>query len=201
VSKRSRLPHQPVDDVPVVHLVLVSAAEPRQTVDELLSVPHFQVLGVQTHLDLLANQSAWHHITVPLDMNHAAEIDAALQALICSQASRRQRSQDRHFLCETLTPSGVEPRFEFVEKTRVGVASGKVAAAPEHQRLIHRLLETPMPLLDVAILVGVGCLNLLPNKSVMFEQSLVTPRELLALGRVIHRQAHSISPMPCRHAA
>jgi hypothetical protein len=201
VGKCSRLPHQPVDDVPVVHLALVSAAEPRQTVDELLGVPHFQAFRAQTHLDLLTNQPAGHHITVPLDMNHAARVDTTLQALIRFQSPRRQRSQNRHFLGEPLTPAGVEPRLEFVQKSRVGVAIGKVAAAPEHQRLIHRLLEAPMPLLDVAILVGMGCLNLLPNKSVMFEQSLVTPRELFALGGVIHRQAHPIGPMPRWHAA
>jgi len=201
LSKRSWLPHQPVDDVAVVHLALVAAPQPRQTLGELLRVPHFQVFGVQTHLHLFTNQSARNHVTVPLDMNHAALVDTTLQALIRFQAPRRQRSQDSHFLDKPLTSTGVEPRLQFVEKPRVRAAIGKVSAATEHQRLIHRFLEATMPLLDVAILVGVGCLYLLPHESVMFEQSPITLRELLVRSRVIHRQAHPIGPMPRRHAA
>jgi len=69
LGKRARLPHQPVDDIPVVDLLLVAATQPRQTLDQLLRVPHFQVLGVQPHVHLLADQSAWHHVAVPLRVN------------------------------------------------------------------------------------------------------------------------------------
>jgi hypothetical protein len=199
LGKRSRLAHQPVDDVPVVHLVLVAAAQTRQTLDQLLRVPHFQVFRVQPHVYLHADQPARHHVAVPLHVNQAALVHATLQAAARFQASRRQRPQRRQFLRQPLTPTSIELVFDPVQKTRVRVTIGKISAAPQQQRLVHRFLETPVPLLDVAVLVGMAGLDLLPDKSVMLQQSLITVPELLARRGVVHRQTHPIGPVPCRH--
>lgn len=129
LGKRSRLAHQPVDDVPVVHLVLVAATQARQTLDQLLRVPHFQVFRVQPHLYLHADQPARHHVAVPLYVNQAALVHATLQSSARFQASRRQRTQRRRFLGEPLTPSGVQLVFEPVQKTRVLLTIGKISAA------------------------------------------------------------------------
>jgi hypothetical protein len=181
--------------------VLVAAAQPRQTLDPLLRVPHFQVLRVQPHLDLLADQPARHHVAVPLHVNHASLVYATLQASARFQTPRRQRTQHRQLLGETLPPTRVEPLLERLQKLRVLVATAEISAATQHQRLIHSLLETAMPLLDVAVLVRMVRLNLLPNESIMPEQPLVALPELLALGGIVHRQAHPIGPVSRRHAA
>jgi hypothetical protein len=88
-----------------------------------------------------------------------------------------------------------------VQKTRVLLTIGKIPAATQQQRLVHRFFETPVPLLDVAVLVGVAGLDLLPDQSVMLQQALITLPELLALRGVVHRQAHAIGPVTCRYSA
>lgn len=50
VREGSRLAHQPVNDVPVVDTVLAASAQTRQRLQQLLAVPHFDPLGVQTGL-------------------------------------------------------------------------------------------------------------------------------------------------------
>jgi hypothetical protein len=90
LRKRSRLAQQPVDDVPVVHQVLVPSPQPGQPFDELLRVPHFQVFRIQLHVHLLADQPARHHVTVPLHVNHTALIHAAPEPSARFQPPRRQ---------------------------------------------------------------------------------------------------------------
>jgi hypothetical protein len=86
-----------------------------------------------------------------------------------------------------------------VQKTRVLLTIGKISVAPQHQRLVHRFLETPVALLDVAVLVGVGGLNLLANESVMLQQALITLPKLLGLRGIVHGQAHAIGSVPSRY--
>jgi hypothetical protein len=181
--------------------VLVAAAQARQTFDQLLRVPYFQVVRVQPHVYLDADQPARHHVAVTLHVNQAALVHAALQTPACFQASRRQRTQRRQFRRQPRTPAGVELVLERVQKTRVLRTISKIPAAPQHQCLVHCFLETPVALLDVAVLVGVGGLNLLPNESVMLQQALITLPELLAQGGVVHGQAHAIGSVPSRYTA
>jgi hypothetical protein len=201
LSERAGLAHQPVDDVPVVHQVLVPSPESRQLFDELLRVPHFHMFRVQPYVYFLTDQPARHHVAVPLHVNQAALVHSTSQPLTRFQPPRRQGPQHPQFLREPLTPTGVEPHFQFPQKTHVGFAIDKVPAATQHQGLIRRLLKTPVALFDVAILVGVGGLDLLPCESVMLQQSLITLPKLLALRGVVHRQAHTVGPVPRRYAA
>jgi len=90
-GKGARLTHQPVDDVPVVDAMLVTSAQARQTLDQLLGVPHLQVLDEQAHLDLLADQPAGHRVAVAADVDQAALIDLRPQPLARLQPPRRQR--------------------------------------------------------------------------------------------------------------
>jgi hypothetical protein len=81
LGKRSRLPHQPVDHVPVVHPLLVPAPQTRQAFEQLLRVPHLDLLGVQPGLDLFTDQPARHRVAVSLDVDQTALIDPAAQLL------------------------------------------------------------------------------------------------------------------------
>jgi hypothetical protein len=55
VGERSRLPHQPVDDVPIRDPVLPPPPQPGQFLHPLLGVPDLQPLGVQPHFHPLAD--------------------------------------------------------------------------------------------------------------------------------------------------
>lgn len=201
LRERPRLPHQPVDDVTVVHPLLVPAAQPRLTLHQLLRVPHLDVLGIQPHFDLLADQPAGHHVTVPLHVNQTALVHTTTPPLARFQPPRRQRTQHRQLFGQPLPAPGVESLRQPAQETLVLLATRKIAAATQHQGLIHRLLETPMPLLDVAVLMSVVGLDLLADHPVVTQQALITLRELLPLGQVVYRRAQTIRPMTLRDAA
>ena len=55
VLKGTRLPHQLIDDVPIVDRVLVSPHQPRQRVDSNSRVPEFDAVGMQPGFDFLAD--------------------------------------------------------------------------------------------------------------------------------------------------
>jgi hypothetical protein len=200
LGKRPRLAHQPVDDVPVVDALLVSATQPRQHLDPLLRVPDLQVLHEQSHLNTLADQPAGHRVTVPPDVDQAPLIDLHLQSLARLQPPRRQRPQHRLFLRQPRPPARVELPQELTQELRVRLPVDEVATASQHQRLVHSLLEPPVPLLDVAVLVGLSRLNLLPRQPVVPQQRLVALRKLLAIRQVVDRRAQPVGAMPPRHA-
>jgi hypothetical protein len=79
--------------------------------------------------------------------------------------------------------------------------TGKIPTAAQHERLVHRLLEAPVPLLNVAVLMRVAGLDLLTAHPVVIQQRLIPPCKLLPLCQVVHRGAHSIRPVPRRHRA
>jgi hypothetical protein len=201
LGKRPGLAHQPVDHVPVAHPLLVPAPQPRQPFNQLLGVPHLHVLGVQAGLDFLADQPARHRVAVPFHMDQAALVYATTSPLARLQPSCRQRPQHRQFVRQPVTATGVELPLQLVQKTVVLFPAGKISAAAQQQRLLHRLLEPPMSLLDVAVLVAMPRLDLLPDESVVRQQPLITLRELLLLRQVVHGRAQAIRPVPLRHAA
>lgn len=161
LGERPWFPHQPVDHVPVIHLLLVPAAQTRQAFDQLLRVPHLDLLGGQPGLDHLADQPAWHRVTVPLDVDQAALVHPATQLLERLQPPRRQQSQPLALVREPLPTPRVELAQQPTQELLILHAADEVPTATQQQGLFHCLLETPVPLLDVAVLVRVVCLDLL----------------------------------------
>lgn len=107
LGKGARLPHQPVDHVPIVDAVLVPPAQARLPLDQVLGIPDFHVLGVQAHLDLFADQPAGYRVAIALHMDHAAWVHATAAALTRFQPPRRQRPQPRPLLGQPPVPAGV----------------------------------------------------------------------------------------------
>jgi hypothetical protein len=52
------------------------------------------MLDVETDFHLVADQPAWHRVTVPFDVDHAARIDTRHEPAARFQPTRRQRTQD-----------------------------------------------------------------------------------------------------------
>jgi len=96
VRKRPRLAHQPVDDVPILDVALVSSPQPRHVLHHLLGVPHLQVLHVETDFHVVADQPAWHRVTVPFDVDHAASIDTRREPTARFQPTRGQWTQQAY---------------------------------------------------------------------------------------------------------
>jgi hypothetical protein len=201
LGERPRLAHQPVDDVAVVHPALAPPAQPRQHLDPPLGVPDLQVLDEQPHLHLLADQPAGHRVAVAADVDQAALVHPRPQPLARLEPPRRQGPQHRHLLRQPRPPAGVQLRQQLPQEGHVGVAVGEVPAAAQPQCLVHRLLKAAVPLLDVAVLVGVARLGLLAGQPVVGQQRLVAAGELLGVRQVVDRRAQAVGAVPLRHAA
>jgi hypothetical protein len=77
--ERSRLAHQPVDDVAVLDAMLPSATKPRQGVDLAGAVPDLQGLGHDVNIQQLTDQSAGQRVGVAADVDRAPRIDPRLE--------------------------------------------------------------------------------------------------------------------------
>jgi hypothetical protein len=71
----------------------------------------------------------------------------------------------------------------------------KIPAAPQHQGLIHRTLETMVTLFYIPVLVAAVGVGLLSQQTIMLQQFLVPPRELIEVAGVGHGRAQAIRPM------
>jgi hypothetical protein len=150
---------------------------------------------------VLADQSAGHGVTVAADVDQATLIDLHAQPLARLQPPRRQRPQHRQLLGQPRPPARIELLQDLTQELGVRLPAVEGAATPQQQRLVHRLLEAAVPLLDVPILVGVVSLDLLPRQSIVGQQRLVAPRELLLVAQVVDRGAQAVGAMPLRHAS
>ena len=156
--------------MPVHDPVLTAAAQTRHPLRQLLRVPHLHVLGVETHLDPLADQPARHRVRVAADADGTPRIHLRLDAARRLEPSRRQRTQVFHLQGLLLNAVGVQLAEQIPEVILVRLAAGEVATDAEHQLLVEGLLEAPVPLLDVAVLVPVSGLDRLTFEAVVREQ-------------------------------
>lgn len=185
----------------IIDMVLIAPAQARQTLQQLLRIPHFQVLHVQPHFHPFADQPARHRVVVPLDVDQAAAVHARRHSFARFQTPRRQRTQLRQLFRQAIAPARVELVQLPIQKKFVVRPAREIPAAAQHQGLIDGLFEAIMPLLDVAILIAMPRLNLLRRHAAMRHQAFVTLRELFLIRGVVHGQAHPIGAMPLGHGA
>ncbi len=176
--ERTRLADQPVDHVPVVDPVLAPTTQPRHPLHDLLRVPHLHVLGVQAHLDPLADQSARHRVRVPLDVDRAARVHRHHDASRRLEPTRRQRPQVVHLQSLLRVAVRVELGEQIAEVVLVCFAAREVPAGAEHHLLIEGPFEAMVTLFDVAVLVAVPGLDRLPVEAVVREQRPIPLCEL-----------------------
>ena len=155
-GKGPRLAHQPVDDVPVVDVMLVLAPQARHPLHQVPGIPDLDLLQADACLHLGAQQAGRHRVGIVFDPNRtAAAHDHALpfQAL---QPTRRQGMQVRQLLGELGCPARIAPGEHIQHQGPVRLAAGKIPAATQQQRLLHGRLEMPMRRLHIAILMAAG---------------------------------------------
>ena len=90
VLKGTRLPHQLIDDVPVVDGVFVSPHQPRQRVDSNSRVPDFHTVGMQPGLDYLADQAAVDRVGIAVNVDQAPRVHAHRQPQTTILSLRRE---------------------------------------------------------------------------------------------------------------
>jgi hypothetical protein len=173
-GERSRLTHQPVDDVPVDDPLLAPATQTRQALDQALGVPDLDVVGVQAGLDPFPDQPAGHRVGVAADVNGAARIHAHAEALAGVEALPRQRPQQGQLLDQPRLPAPIPLGEQLLQEHFVRSPAGKIPAATQHQGLVQRPLELPMALLHVAVLVRLRRVDRLALQAIVLQERLVT---------------------------
>jgi hypothetical protein len=144
IREGARLAHERIDDVPIVHGMLVAAHQARQRVDVLVGVPDLDAVGEQPGLDLFAPQTTVHRIGVAVNVNQATGVDAAGHLQTRRQALIGQVAQRAQLRAEAILSVGVPRRHDLLQEVPVLRAAGEIATAPEQQRLLDGGLEVPM---------------------------------------------------------
>jgi hypothetical protein len=191
-GKRPGLPHQPVDDVPVVDPVLVLAPQTRQTLHQFLGIPDLDLLQADPRLHLQADQPRRHRVGVVLHLDGAAPTHTHTLPFQRLQAPGRQRPQARHLLGDLCRPARIALLEHAQEERPILFAVGKLSAATQEQRLLHGVFEMPMQRLHITILVPAGGIGRLGVHTVMGQQRPVLCRKLLGLPVVMDSQGHPV---------
>ena len=129
VRERPRFADQRVDDVTVVHRVLVPPDQTRQRVGELVREPDFDAVGVEPGLHPFADQPAVDRIVAAVDVDQAPGIDAAAHLEPAGLTLLGKVLQSRDLLGETIPPTPVADGHQVPEKSDVLLATGEVPAA------------------------------------------------------------------------
>lgn len=129
------------------------------------------------------------------------QTDARPQFLAGCQRSSGERLKRFPLRGRTRCAVLIAPLHQGLEKMLVGPSAGKVTAAPCSQRLVQRLLEAIVRLLDIAILVGHA--SVVPGRlhPVVAHQGLIAfgPLFPLFLPQLAHRCTEVIGTMQLWH--
>lgn len=130
--------------MPVIDLMLSATAQTWQRFDLRLGVPDFKRIGKDPYLNLLANQTAVHRVSIALHPNQAASIDANVEPGERVETIDVERWHGLLFLCQTLTTTGVAKVNFLLDELHVVVDVGKVTRSPHQQRLFNGVLDVTM---------------------------------------------------------
>ena len=131
VGERARLAHQRIDDMPIVHRVLVATDQARQRIDVPIGVPDLNAIGEQLGFHLFTDEAAVHRVRVAMDVDQAAGIDPASHLQTRRQAIVGQVAQCLPFLGEAILSASVPRQDQLLQEVRVLLAAGEVATAAE----------------------------------------------------------------------
>lgn len=112
VLQGPRLAHQRLDHMSVVDRVFAIAQQARHGLNSLTRAPDFNLVGVDDHIDLHANQTTGHRVRVPLHLNRTAAVDLDIaHAVPMVEFARRQLAQAMLLFAKLIGP----PRVSFAD--------------------------------------------------------------------------------------
>ena len=200
VGEGPRLAHQRIDDVPVVHRVLVPADQTRQRVGEFVRVPDFDAVGVEPGLHPLADQPAVHRVDTAVDVDQAPGVDTATHPPEAGLTLLGQFLQSCDLFGETIPPAFVADPHHTSQEARVLLAAGEVPATTQEQRLVDGGLEVVVRRFGVAVLVRLTGVDPLPRQAVVIQEIAVAGAEFPRRRQVVHRRAEAVAAVLPGHA-
>jgi len=132
-----------------------------------LGVPHLDLLSADPHLDVFPDQTRRHGIGVVPHLDRAPTLHPCPPAFPALQPPRRQRTQCGQLDRERSVPPRIPPLHQFPQERFVLRPAGEIPAAPQQQRLRHRLLEPPVALLAIAVLMSARRIGRFPRQPVV----------------------------------
>lgn len=202
VGEGARLADQRVDDMAVVDGVLADARQPRHALDQHAGVPDFHFLDANHHVHVVADQAAVDRVGVPqhLDRASRAHGDVA-QTARAVQPRQRQRMERGQLFREPLLPRRITGIGQLAKELPILAAIGEVAAAPQQQGLVHRVLEVPVRRLGVAILVRLADVGPLPRQIIVLQEFAIPLVKLALLRKIVHRRRKTVAAVPPGNAS
>jgi hypothetical protein len=130
VDERTRLADQRVDHVAKVDRFLAAAELSGHALDAIVSMPEFQVILVNAHLQSQADVLAAYRVHVSLHANDAVGLHFHKQRSAGRTAPGWHGTQRREFSAEPLLPRRVPPFGQLAHEGQVVVHAREVAASP-----------------------------------------------------------------------
>ena len=141
VGERAWLADQRVDHMAKVDRLLAAAELPRQAFHACVSMPELQMVLVNAHFQAQANVLAADRVDVSFHANDAVGLYRHQDRTTGRTTPRRHGGQRRDFLAEPRFPRGVPLTGQLTNEGYVIVPAREVAASPQSQRLVQRILE------------------------------------------------------------
>lgn len=200
VRERTRLTHQRVDDVPVMHRVLVPPDQSRQRVGKLVRVPDLDPVRVQPGLHPLADQPAVDRVNAAVNVNQAPGIDTAPHLKATGLTRLGQLRERRDLLGEAIHPTSVANPHHVPEEVRVLLPAGEIPAPAQEQRLVDGGLEMAVRRFGIAVLVRLPRVDPLTRQTVVIQEIAVAGLKLTRRRMVVHGRGEAVAAMLPRHA-
>lgn len=200
VRERSRLSHQRVDHMPVMHRVLVPTDQPRPRVSEFVRVPDLHAVGMKPSFHPLADQSAVYRVGAAVNVDETSRIDSATHLEATRQTHIGQLPQLRDLFGEAISPRFVANLHHVLEELTVLFAAGELPTTTQEQRLIDSGFEVAVRRFDIAIFLGLSGIDPLADQPVVCQQIAVSGLEFPRRRVVVHRSGKAVAAMPSRHA-
>jgi hypothetical protein len=128
-GERSGLADQPTDDVPIVDLMLGLAPQTRHPLQQLLGIPHLDLLHAYPHFDLLTDQARWYRVGVLFHPNGAATPYPHPLSFQRLQALSRQGAQLYHLRRKLHCPAGIPLGLDGLHQVPIVRARAEIPAA------------------------------------------------------------------------
>jgi hypothetical protein len=200
VRECSRLPHQRVDHMAVMHRMLVPTDQPGQRVGELVRVPDLDAVSEEPGFHPFADQSAMHRVGAAVNVDQAARIDAATHLEATRQPHIRQRLQRRDLFREAISTSFVADLHHLLKEANVIVAAGEVSTASQQQRLLDGDFEVVMRRLGIAVFMGLSNIDPLGREAVVGQKIAISGLELPRRGEVVDGGGEAVAAMSSGNA-
>ncbi len=117
--KRPRLASSPLNDMPVLDVMLSIATQAKQRLKPSLGIPQFKTLRIHANLDTLADQPTMHRVHILVNPNGTARPNVDMKPGTVIQPLQRQGVQHRQFLGQTMSATGIHLTEELSYKSVV----------------------------------------------------------------------------------